>query len=130
MESRKMVPMNLFAGQKWWCRHGEQAYRQGQGRGRRGWHECRVAWKHIPTICKIDSQWKFALWSREPKLRFCNNLEGWERVEGGLEVQEGGDTCTPMAIHVDIWHKSHQYCNAIINQLKINTILKRKTTTK
>ena len=24
----------------------------------------------------------------------CNNLEGWDRVGGGREAQEGGDTCT------------------------------------
>ena len=26
-----------------------------------------------------------------------NNLEGWECLGGGREVQEGGDICTPMA---------------------------------
>jgi len=35
MESRKMVPMNLFAGQQWRNRHREQTYGQGAG-GRRG----------------------------------------------------------------------------------------------
>ena len=29
MESGKMVPMNLFAGQQWRCRHGVQTYEQG-----------------------------------------------------------------------------------------------------
>ena len=28
---------------------------------------------------------------------FCDNLEGWDGVEGGREVQEGGDMCIPMA---------------------------------
>ena len=28
---------------------------------------------------------------------FCDNLEVWDDVEGGTEVQEGGDTCIPMA---------------------------------
>ena len=32
MESRKMVVMNLFAGQQWRSRHGEQTYGHG-GRG-------------------------------------------------------------------------------------------------
>ena len=27
----------------------------------------------------------------------CDNLDGWEGVGGGREVQEGGDMCTPMA---------------------------------
>ena len=26
-----------------------------------------------------------------------DNLEGWEGVGGGREVQEGGDICIPMA---------------------------------
>ena len=28
------------------------------------------------TMCKIDSQWKFTVQLREPKLGFCNKLEG------------------------------------------------------
>ena len=35
MECRKMVLMNLFAGQQWGHRHREQTY--GHGKGRRGW---------------------------------------------------------------------------------------------
>ena len=27
----------------------------------------------------------------------CDSLEGWDGVGGGKEVQEGGDTCIPMA---------------------------------
>ena len=27
----------------------------------------------------------------------CDNLEGWDEVGGGREVQEGGDVCIPMA---------------------------------
>ena len=39
------------------------------------------------TICKIDSQWEFAVWLREFKLGLCNNLEGWDgegEKEGSL----------------------------------------------
>ena len=43
------------------------------------------------TICKIDSQWEFALWLREHKLRLCNNLERWDEEGGGREVEEGWD---------------------------------------
>ena len=39
MESRKMVLMNLFAGQRWRCRHGEQTCEHSGGR--RGWDELR-----------------------------------------------------------------------------------------
>ena len=28
---------------------------------------------------------------------FCDNLEGWEGVGGGRELQAGGDTCISMA---------------------------------
>ena len=49
------------------------------------------------TICKIASQWEFAICLREHKQRFCNNLEGWDGVGDGMEVQEGGDICIPMA---------------------------------
>ena len=27
----------------------------------------------------------------------CDNLDGWDGVGDGREVQEGGDICTPMA---------------------------------
>ena len=56
------------------------------------------------TICKTDSQWKFAVPLRELKPGLCNNLEGWERVGGGREAPDEGDISTP--IHVDVWQKS------------------------
>ena len=28
------------------------------------------------SICKIDSQWEFAVWLRELKQGLCDNLEG------------------------------------------------------
>ena len=35
-------------------------------------------------MCKVDSQWEFAIQLRELKLRLRNNLEGWEgKREGG-----------------------------------------------
>ena len=37
---------------------------------------------------------------REPNLVLCDNLEGWEGVGGGTEVQEEEDTHIPMA---DSW---------------------------
>ena len=42
-------------------------------------------------ICKIDSQQKLAICLRRPKQVLCINLEGWDREEGGREVQNGGD---------------------------------------
>ena len=48
------------------------------------------------TICKIDSQWEFAVWLRELKQGLYDRLKGglggsWE---GGLG---GGDMAVPMA---------------------------------
>ena len=43
------------------------------------------------TICKIESQWEFAVWLRNSN-GLCINLEGWD-----WEVQNGGDICIPMA---------------------------------
>ena len=40
-ESRKMVLMNLLAGQQWRSRHRKQAYGHGRGGRRRGWGEWR-----------------------------------------------------------------------------------------
>ena len=56
---------------------------------------------HI-TICKIESQWEFAVWLRKLNLGLCDNLEGWDGVGSGREVEEGGDICISMA---DLcWH--------------------------
>ena len=49
------------------------------------------------TICKIDSQWEFAVWLRKLKEGLCIHLEGWERKGDGREFQKGGDICIPMA---------------------------------
>jgi len=46
------------------------------------------------TICKIDSQWEFAVWLRKLKQGVCINLEGWdgEGDEGGSKGR--GYMCT------------------------------------
>ena len=49
------------------------------------------------TICKIDSQWEFAVWLRNFKQGLCINLEGWDGEEDGREIQKGGDIGIPMA---------------------------------
>ena len=45
------------------------------------------------TLCKIDSQWEFAVWLRTLRQGLCINLEGWD----GREVHKGGTICIPMA---------------------------------
>ena len=47
-------------------------------------------------ICKIDSQWKFAVGHRELNHRLCNKLVGWDGEGDGWEFQEEGDICIPM----------------------------------
>ena len=49
------------------------------------------------TICKIVSQWKFAVWLRKLKQGLCINLEGWDGEGDGREVQEGGAIYIPIA---------------------------------
>ena len=46
MESKKMVLMDLFAGQQWRCGHRELTCGLREGKERVGQTE-KVAWKHI-----------------------------------------------------------------------------------
>ena len=34
---------------------------------------------------------------KKKKILLCDNLEGWDGVGDGKEVQEGGDICIPVA---------------------------------
>ena len=45
------------------------------------------------TICKIDSQRKFAIWLRKLEQVLCINLERWDGEGDGKEFQKGGDIC-------------------------------------
>ena len=49
------------------------------------------------TICKIDSQWEFAVWLRKLKQGLCINLEWCNGVGDGSEIQKGGYIRIPMA---------------------------------
>ena len=62
-------------------------------------------------------QWEFALWLRELKLGFCDNLEGWVGVGGGKEVQEGGHIRLPMADFVLMCGRNQ---HNIVKQLPYN----------
>ena len=46
------------------------------------------------TKCKIDSQWEFAVYLRELKQGLCINLDGWDGVGDGWEVQGWGHIYT------------------------------------
>ena len=56
----KMVPMNLFAGQQWRCRHGEQTCEHS--RGRRGWDEWREQPGNIQYHMENRSAARTAQW--------------------------------------------------------------------
>ena len=40
------------------------------------------------TICKVDSQWEFAVWLRKLKQGLWINLEGWDGEGNGREFQK------------------------------------------
>ena len=90
-----MVLKNLFTGQQWRNRHREEAYGHGE-RGGEGEVYGRSNMEIFITICKVDSQWEFAVWLRTLKQELCINLEGWDGEGDGTEVQKGGDICIPM----------------------------------
>ena len=69
------------------------------------------------TICKIDSQWEFAVWLAELKQGLCVDLEGgMGREMGGTFAREG--TWVYLWLILDVWQKITQFCKAIILQLK------------
>ena len=90
-----MVLKNLITGQPWRNRHREQTYGHGE-RGGEGEMYGKSNMETDITICKIDSQWAFAVWLRKLKQGFCINLEGWDGKGDEREVQKGRDICIPM----------------------------------
>ena len=91
-----MVLKNLFSGKQWRNRHREQTYGHGE-RGGEGEMYGKSNIETYITICKIDSQWEFAVWLRKLKQGLCINLEGWDGEGDEREVQKGRDICIPMA---------------------------------
>ena len=87
-----MVLKNLLTGQQ--CRNRQRidlwTWGEGEMYGKSNM-------KTYITICKIDSQWEFALWLRKLKQLLYINLEGWDGEEDGREVQKEGDICISMA---------------------------------
>ena len=96
MESRKMVPKNLFARQQWRNRHREQTYRHDK-RGGEGEMYGESNKETYTTICNIDIQWELAVCLRKLKQGLCINLEGCDGEGDGREFQEGGYICISMA---------------------------------
>ena len=70
---------------------------QTWGEGKEGEMYGKSNMETYTTICKIDSQQESAVWLRKLKQGLCINLEGWDEVGDGREVQKGRDVCIPMA---------------------------------
>ena len=91
MESRKTVLTTVLrAGQQRRQRHKAQIF--GHSGRRRGWDDLKQwHWNIYITMCKIDSQWEFGVWCREPKASALWQQGGrWER---GLEGRGHVDAC-------------------------------------
>ena len=96
MESRKIVPKNLSAGQQWRNRHREQTYGHGE-RGGEGEMYGESNMETYITIRNTDSQRVFAVCLRKLKQGLWINLEVWDGAGDGSKVEEGGHICIPMA---------------------------------
>ena len=61
-----MVLKNLLPGKQWRNRHREYTYGHGE-RGGDGEMYGKSNMETYITICKLDSQWEFAVWLEKPK---------------------------------------------------------------
>ena len=66
-----------------------QIYGHGEGEEGKGQMYGKSNMEIYITICKLDSQWEYAVWLRELTPRLYNNLEVWDGKGDGREVQEG-----------------------------------------
>ena len=96
-----MVLKNLFTGQRWRNRHSEQTYGCGERVGK-GEIYGKSSMETCITICKIDSQWEYAVCLRKLKLWLCINPEGWEGERDGMEVKKEGIYVYLWLIHVEV----------------------------
>ena len=95
-----MVWENLFAGQQWRNRHREQTY----GHRERGEGETygKSNMETYITICKIDSQWEFAVCLRKLKQGLHINVEGWVGREMGGRFKRERMYVYLWLIHVEV----------------------------
>ena len=88
MESRKMVPKNLFAGEQWRNRHREQNGGHGE-RGGEGEMYGESNMETYITICKIDGQQKSAVClGTQTGALYQPRMVGWGGI-GGKFKSEG-----------------------------------------
>ena len=87
VESRKMVLMNLFAGQQWRCRHWEQNC--GHGGGAEGGANTESSLEtYTLWYIKWIASGNLLYDARNSKLVLCDHLEVGDGLWGGREVQE------------------------------------------
>ena len=96
-----MVLKDLFTGQQWRNRHREQTYGQEE-RGEEGEMYGKSNMETDITLCKIDSQWEFAVWLRTLRQGLCINLEGWDGQETGERFKREGIYVYLWLIHVAV----------------------------
>ena len=77
-----------------------QIYGHGEGEEGKGEVYGKSNMEIYITICKLDSQWEYAVWLTELTPGLYNNLEVWDGKGDGREVQEGRNICIPM---IDSW---------------------------
>ena len=72
------------------------------------------------TICKIDSQWEFAVWLRDLKHGLCERLKGEVGRKMGGRSRREGTWVYLWLILVGVWQKTTKFYKAITFQLKNN----------
>ena len=63
------------------------------------------------TVCKIDSQWEFAVGFRELKQGLCDGLKGGMGREMGRMSGREGTWVYLWLILVDVWQKTTKFCS-------------------
>ena len=101
MESRKVILKNLLTGQQWRNRHREQTYGHGEWGGEGEIYGKSNIETYI-TICKIDSQWEFAVWLRKLRQGLCNNQEEWDGEGDEGRFKREGIYVYLWPIHVEV----------------------------
>ena len=54
------------------------------------------------TVCKIETEWEFAVWLKKLKQGLCINLEGWYGEEMGGKFEKEGIHAYLWLIHVEV----------------------------
>ena len=122
MEPRKMVLMNIFAGQQW--RQIQRTNLTDIKEGRRGWDEWREQHGNIYTTIYITASGNFLYESRNSNQGSVTTQRRGMGQEVGGRFRREGTYVDLWLIHVDVWQKPTQHCKEIILQLKINKFLK------